>query len=181
MLYTVVDNLNFTVIPSFAEKLPPPSSNHPEAILRLADYVTKKTVLDAAQKTSRLGGAGWPKLSIAQPKRSKKIAFDSAQAALAAYKRTNLNDVLFESANRAIVVLSMSAEYVAFQTATTFLSAAKSSTLGRRCKSTFGAEEGSMDVLDIGKAIVSAGAEAVNITSVHLSGRESCSERVVRH
>ncbi|KAF8546949.1 hypothetical protein OG21DRAFT_1015920 [Imleria badia] len=93
-----------------------------------------------------------------------------ANAALTAYQR--VHNAVFEAANKAIADLVKDVEYVAFETATTALATAQHATKGLDAAEDLltAAEQGSDAVLAFGKAIIDAGNEALNITSVHLSG-----------
>ncbi|KAH0835776.1 hypothetical protein J3R83DRAFT_9619 [Lanmaoa asiatica] len=165
-----------------------------ETVLKSANYVGEKSALDAARRSLDLAEQTGPTLvsdsqraltSVDQLTQaavnratealravqggSEKIVFDGAKAALAVYKRTG--DVVFENVNKAIADLVKSVEYVTFETATTALATAQGATKGLDAANNLlsEAEKGSVDVLNIGKAIIGAGAEALNITSVHLS------------
>ena len=169
--------------------------NATEDVLRSADYVGQKAALAAAQKTLDLAQLAGPRLISDSENAlnavdhlmqaainaanttledvqhgSEKIVFDGAVDTLAAYKRGN--DALFEAANKAIANLIQSVEYAAFQTATTGLALARGATKGLNAAQSILslAEKTGVDVLNVGKAIVDAGDEALNITSIHLSG-----------
>ena len=169
--------------------------NATEDVLRSADYVGQKAALAAAQKTLDLAQLAGPRLISDSENAlnavdhltqaainaanttledvqhgSEKIVFDGAVDTLAAYKRGN--DALFEAANKAIANLIQGVEYAAFQTATTGLALARGATKGLNAAQSILslAEKTGVDVLNVGKAIVDAGDEALNITSIHLSG-----------